>query len=287
MLKETFELNNGRVIPKIGLGTWLLDNDQAEKAVISAIRLGYRMIDTAQAYENEESVGRGVKASGAARSSLFIGSKIAAENKSYASAAASIDESLQKMHLDYLDQMIIHSPQPWKEVNQSSNRYQEENLEVWRALCDAQKAGKVLSIGVSNFNESDLQNILDHSDTVPQMNQILCHISNTPQALIDFCKRNHILPEAYSPIAHGMALKNPKIAAIAEKYNVSPAQLCVRYDIQLGLVALPKTANPEHMKNNANVDFNISDQDMEVLKNIEHIKDYGDSSFFPIFGGKL
>ena len=187
--------------------------------------------------------------------------------------------------LAYLDQMIIHSPQPWSEFR-VEKRYFEENKEVWRALEDAQAAGKIRVIGVSNFLKDDLENLLSGCRVKPMVNQILLHISNTDLKLIDFCKSQGILVEAYSPIAHGEALKNPAIAEMAAKYHVSAAQLCIRYVIQLGTVALPKTANPEHMANNADVDFVISDADMEILKHMDHIADYGDFNMFPVFSGK-
>lgn len=291
VMDETYELNNGVRVPRIGLGTWLMDDDEAREAVKSAVDCGYRMIDTAQAYGNEAGVGEGVRQAmeehGLAREDVFVASKVAAEIKTYEGASASIDETLRRMGLDYLDQMIIHSPQPWKEVNQSDDRHEQGNLEAFRALADAQRAGKVRAIGVSNFNEHDLRNILDNADAKPQVNQVLAHISNTPADLIAYCQARGIQVEAYSPIAHGAVLDNPQVAAVAQRYGVSVAQLCVRYDLQLGLLPLPKTANPEHMRSDAQVDFVISDEDMAALEGIEHIKDYGDSSFFPVFGGKL
>ena len=213
--------------------------------------------------------------------------KVAAEHKDYESAARSIDESLAAMGLDYLDMMIIHSPQPWVEVNQSDDRYFEGNLEVWRALTDAYKAGKIRAIGVSNFQKEDIDNIWDNAEVKPMVNQVLCHISNTPLGLIDYCQSKGIVMEAYSPVAHGEALKNPKIAEMAAKYGVTIPQLCIRYDLQLGTITLPKTANPEHMKSNADVDFEISSEDMEALKHVERIHDYGDAGIFPVYGGKL
>ena len=284
---ETFTLVNGIQIPKLGLGTWLMNNAEAAQAVRDAVKLGYRHIDTAQAYENEKGVGEGVRTCGVAREELFITTKVAAECKSYESAAASIDGSLAELGLDYIDLMIIHSPQPWMEVNQSDNRYYKENLEAWRALEDAYKAGKIKAIGVSNFLIDDLKNIIDNCEIKPMVNQILCHISNTPVELVDFCNENGIQLEAYSPVAHGAVLGNEAIKAVADKYGVSIPQLCLKYDIQLGMVVIPKTANPAHMESNAALDFTISDEDMEMLKNFEHIKDYGAHSFFPVFGGKL
>lgn len=285
ILNEKYKMNNGLEIPKVALGTWLIDDDKAAEAVREAVKIGYRHIDTAQAYLNERGVGEGIRTCGLPREEIFITSKVAAENKTYDSAAKSIEETLEKTGLEYIDMMIIHCPQPWAEVGKSENRYYRENKEVWRALEDAVNAGKVKTIGVSNFLEKDIENILDGCKIKPAVNQILAHISNTPFALIDYCKNKDILVEAYSPIAHGEILRNGEIIKIADKYGVSVPQLCIKYDLQLGMVVLPKTDNPEHMKTNSELDFTISDEDMSFLKNIEHIRDYGKSSVFPIFKG--
>ena len=285
ILNETYTLANGMTIPKLGLGTWFIDDDKAAQAVREAVKLGYRLIDTAQAYGNERGVGEGVCTCGLPREQLFVASKVAAELKDYDSAAKSIDETLNKMGLDYLDQIIIHSPQPWTEFR-VEKRYFEENRAVWRALEDAQAAGKVKVIGVSNFLRDDLENLLSDCRVRPMVNQILLHISNTDKDLVDYCKEQNIQVEAYSPIAHGEALKNPAIAAMAQKYGVTAAQLCIRYVIQLGTVALPKTADPAHMKDNAAVDFVISDADMDALVHMDRIQSYGDFNVFPVFSGK-
>ena len=285
ILQETYKLENGVTIPKLGLGTWCIDNDKAAQAVRTAVALGYRLIDTAQAYKNEQGVGEGIRSCGVPREELFVASKVAAELKTYEAAAASIEETLKKMGLDYLDQMIIHAPQPWSEFR-DTKRYFAENKAVWRALEDAQAAGKVRVIGVSNFLQDDLENLLSDCRVQPMVNQILLHISNTDQELLNFCKEQHIQVEAYSPIAHGEALKNPVIAQMAKKYGVSVAQLCVRYVLQLGTVALPKTADPQHMAENAAVDFVLTSEDMAALMQMEHIANYGEFSFFPVFSGK-
>lgn len=285
ILQETYKLENGVTIPKLGLGTWCIDNDKAAQAVRTAVALGYRLIDTAQAYKNEQGVGEGIRSCGVPREELFVASKVAAELKTYEAAAASIEETLEKMGLDYLDQMIIHAPQPWSEFR-DTKRYFAENKAVWRALEDAQAAGKVRVIGVSNFLQDDLENLLSDCRVKPMVNQILLHISNTDQELLNFCKEQHIQVEAYSPIAHGEALKNPVIAQMAKKYGVSAAQLCVRYVLQLGTVALPKTADPQHMAENAAVDFVLTPEDMAALMQMEHIANYGEFSFFPVFSGK-
>lgn len=277
-------LRNGIKIPVLGLGTWFIDDDKADKAVISAVKIGYRHIDTAQAYGNERGIGAGVKACGIPREELFITSKVAAEAKTYDAAAKSIDETLQKMELDYIDLMLIHSPQPWAEWR-DEKRYFEENIQVWKALEDAYKAGKIKAIGVSNFLMDDLENLLAHCEIKPMVNQLLIHIGNTPAELIAYCKEQGIVVEAYSPIAHGEALKNETIVEMAQKYGVSVPQLCIKYVLNLGTVALPKTANVEHMQNNANLNFEISNEDMDVLKAL-NFKDYGEYSLFPVFSGK-
>lgn len=286
MFHQTITLANGVSVPQLALGTWLIENGRTADAVRSAVELGYRHVDTAQAYENEQGVGEGIRTCGVPRDQLFVTTKVAAEHN-YRTAMAGIDGSLRVMGLDYIDLMIIHSPQPWMEVNQSDDRYYEGNLEAWRALTDAYKAGKLRAIGVSNFLQGDIENLWNRAEVKPMVNQVLCHVSNTPLELIDYCQGRGIVMEAYSPVAHGEALKNPEIAEMAAKYGVSVPQLCIRYDIQLGMIVLPKTANPAHMKANAEVDFVISDEDMETLKHVEHIRDYGEHGFFPVFGGRL
>lgn len=285
LLNENYTLSNGVKIPKIGLGTWLIPDGEAAQAVRDAVAMGYRHIDTAQAYGNERGVGEGVRTCGVPREEIFVTSKVAAEHKTYESVAKSIDESLAKLGIDYIDLMIIHCPQPWAEFR-GERRYFTENKEVWRALEKAYKDSKVKAIGVSNFLVDDLENILDGCKVKPMVNQILTHITNTPLELINFCREHGILCEAYSPIAHGEALKNRLILSVAEKYSVTPAQLCVRYALQLGMVVLPKTSNPEHMKNNADIEFEISAEDMDILELAEKIKDYGEHSYFPVFSGK-
>lgn len=277
-------LSNGIKIPVLGLGTWFIDDDKADKAVISAVKIGYRHIDTAQAYSNERGVGAGIKDCGISREDIFVTSKVAAEAKTYDSAAKSIDESLEKMGLQYIDLMLIHSPQPWAEWR-NDKRYFEENIQVWEALEDAYTAGKVKAIGVSNFLIDDLESLLANCKIKPMVNQLLIHIGNTPTALIEFCKKQNIVVEAYSPIAHGEALKNNTIAAMAQKYGVSVPQLCIKYTLNLGTVALPKTSNPKHMQDNANLDFIISSEDMKILMALD-FKDYGEYSYFPVFSGK-
>lgn len=283
ILNETYTLANGHPIPKLGFGTWFIDDGVAAQAVQDAIGIGYRNIDTAQAYGNERGVGEGVRSSGVPRDELYVSSKLAAEIKDYDGAVAAIDGSLTLMGLEYLDLMMIHSPQPWKDWRGGS--YAEGNREAWRALEEAHDAGKLRSIGVSNFERADLENIFSVCTVPPQVNQVLVHVGNTPTELLGFCTENNLLVEAYSPIAHGEILGNEEVRVMAERYSVTVPQLCIRYTLQLGTVPLPKTTNPEHMRTNADVDFVISDADMETLHRMR-VTDYGTSGKFPVFSGK-
>ncbi len=285
ILEESYTLSNGVEIPKLGLGTWFISNEDVVQAVKEAARIGYRHIDTAQAYGNESGVGEGIKAFGLKREEMFVTTKLAAEVKSYKEASASIDGSIKKLEVDYIDLMIIHSPKPWAKFLEEEP-YLEGNREAWRALEEAYNGGKLRAIGVSNFEKSDLDNILNSCSVKPMVNQILAHISNTPKELIQYNQQSGILVEAYSPFGHGELFKNDEIRVIADKYKVSASQLAIRYCLQLDLLPLPKTANPQHMKTNSEVDFVISEEDMNFLKNMEKIEHYGEAGRFPVFGGK-
>lgn len=286
ILDDTFTLANGVTIPKLGLGTWMIDDTVVAQAVRAATEIGYRHLDTAQGYGNERGVGEGVRSSGLPRDQLFVTTKIDAAHKTYAAAAASIDGSLQALGLDMIDLMIIHSPQPWTDFREGEHFF-EGNLEAWQALEEAYEAGKLRAIGVSNFERADLDNLLDHGRIAPMVNQVLAHIGNTPFELIDYCQSRGILVEAYSPVAHGAILDNPEVAAIAARYQVSVPQLSIRYCLQLDTLPLPKTANPDHLRSNAQLDFEISDADMDVLKAVPPLTNYGEANMFPVYGGKL
>lgn len=285
ILEEAFTLSNGVTIPKLGLGTWRIEDGTVAQVIRSGAALGYRHFDTAQAYANEHGVGVGVRASGIARDEIFVTTKLAAECKSYADAKERIDGSLSALGLDHIDLMLIHSPQPWSEFREAE-QFHEGNLEAWRALEEAYGAGKLRAIGVSNFERPDLDNLFDNGAVKPMVNQILAHVGNTPFDLIDYSRSKSMLVEAYSPVAHGAVLKDVALAALASKYAVGIPQFCIRYCLQLGLLPLPKTVNPHHMRSNADVDFVISEADMTTLRDAAHGTDYGEASIFPVFGKK-
>lgn len=283
IINETYTLSNGVEIPKLGLGTWFIEDDSAAQAVRDAIAVGYRNIDTAQAYGNERGVGEGIRTAGVARDELFVSTKLAAEIKDYEGAVAAIDASLATMGLDYIDLMLIHSPQPWEDFR--GGDYSEGNRAAWRALEEALNAGKLRAIGVSNFRQSDLESLLEGAEVTPHVNQLLVHVGNTPAELMEYCSEKGILVEAYSPMAHGEMMKNAEVTAMAERYGVSVPQLCIRYTLDLGTVSLPKTSNPEHMRSNAQVDFTISEEDLDTLRGLTH-REYGEFAFFPVYSGK-
>jgi diketogulonate reductase-like aldo/keto reductase len=269
MLNKTVSFYNGVQIPIIGLGTWQTPNDIAARVVKEGIEVGYIHIDTAAAYRNEKGVGEGIKLSGVDRKKLFITTKIPAELKSYKEAKESIQRSLELLDLDYIDLIIIHCPTPWNEYARRTKDYFKENVEVYRALEEAYEEGKLRAIGVSNFSIADIQNIMDHCKIKPMINQIPWFIGCRDEKLKEFCNKNQILVESYSPLGTGRIIDKPEIVKMAEKYNVTPAQLCIRFALQDVDITLPKTTHKERMIENAKVDFEISKDDFELLKSLK------------------
>lgn len=272
ILQENYMLHNGVAIPKVALGTWQVSNEDVVNSVKTALSLGYRHIDTAAAYQNEQGVGRALKESGIARESVFLTTKIPAEVKSYAEAKAVIEASLSNLGTDSIDLMLIHSPKPWPELFMGSEKtYFEENLSVWKAMEEAYTAGKLRAIGVSNFEISDIENIIKHASIKPHANQIRVHIGHAPKENIAYCQRNEIVVMAFSPNATGHLSGNETIESVAKKYGVSVSQLGSRYDLQLGVLPLPRSTKADHIQQNSHLDFVISDEDMEVLAQVPEI----------------
>lgn len=273
MLNENYRLVNGVEVPKIALGTWQISDEEVERVVEDALDIGYRHIDTAYGYGNEKGIGRAIKKSKINREQLFITTKIPAECKNYEEAKKCILESLKNLDTTYIDLLLIHAPKPWAEVfSQSDKMYFKENLEVWKAMEEVYKKGNVRAIGVSNFDRIDIDNIINNSEIQPQVNQIRVHIGHTPKDVIEYCEKNMILIQAFSPNATGKLAGHPVISKIAEKYQVSIPQLSIRYNLQLGTLPLPKTTKKVHMIENANVNFVITKEDVVLLSQIEEIE---------------
>ncbi len=254
-------------VPEIGFGTWLIENKDAYECVSNAIKCGYTHIDSAQDYGNEVEVGRAIRECGLPREQIYLTTKVASHHKSYEAAKKSIEESLRKLDIGYIDLMLIHCPCPWSEYDTRNKTYYKENLEVWKAMSEFYEKGLIKAIGVSNFTIEDIKNINEHSDVKVMFNQIPVFVGCTNIPLIEYCMKENIIVEAYSPIAHGRALNSSLIQQMSAKYHTNPALLCIAYTLQLGCVSLPKASKLEHMKANiAPIDFVISKQDMELLK---------------------
>ncbi|MCU0459006.1 MAG: aldo/keto reductase [Bacteroidales bacterium] len=262
-----FTLANGVNIPAIGFGTWQIPSgDVAYNSVREAIKAGYRHIDTAQAYGNEASVGKAILDSGIDRSEIFVTSKLPAEIKSYEQAVRRAEFTMKKIGLGYIDLYLIHAPWPWSEIGAD---YARENIEVWKAMEEFCESGKTRSIGISNFNVRDTEAILETCRIRPTVNQIKLHIGHPQEEITAFCRRNNILVEGYSPLATGRILGNGEIARIAGKYGKTVAQVSVRYVLQKGALPLPKSVHPEYIKQNFDVNFEISGEDMVRLDSLK------------------
>lgn len=261
-LTDCYELINGVKVPCIGFGTWKMPEEIASNAVKCAIENGYRHIDTAAAYQNEEYVGLGIKNSGISREEIFLVSKLPNDDHGYKNAIASCEKSLKRLGVDYLDSYLIH----WPVLVQNEGRVEEDLCDTWRAFETLYKEGKLRSMGTSNFLEEHIEIIKKNFSTYPMINQVQMHPQNPQEEMIEYCKQNKILPEAWSPLIQGQAFKRELLIEMAEKYNVTIAQLCVRFIVQKGAVPIPKSATPERIINNADVfSFNISQEDMEEI----------------------
>lgn len=264
ILTDTYQLTNGVKIPKVGFGMWQVPTgDTAYNAAAAALKAGYRHIDTAKAYQNEADVGRAIRDSGIPRQDIFVTSKLPGQTKSYDGAMADFKSTMQQLDIDYLDLYLVHAPWPWDEIGKDCDK---ENIEVWRAMEDIYATGKVKAIGVSNFNVHDLQNILPTAKVAPMVDQIQYYVGYTEPKITTFAKNHSMLVEAYSPLATGDLLQNSKMQQLAGKYQVSTAQLALRFCLQNGILPLPKAVNEAHIKSNTQLDFEISEADMATLK---------------------
>lgn len=264
-ITETFTLNNGLKMPKVGFGTWQTKPGQETyDAVNNALKAGYRFIDTAKAYRNEKSVGEALHDADVKLEDIFVQTKLPAESKSYDATMADFESSLTALDLDYVDSYIIHAPWPWAQMG---SNHDAENREVWRAMQDIYRSGRAKSVGVSNFNSADLENLLtwDGLTVKPAVDQIQYYVGHTQKTVVQTAEANQIVVQAYSPLATGGLLDNASLKALADKYQVSVPQLALRFIIQNGVAPLPKARAMAHVEANAQLDFEIDDQDMATL----------------------
>lgn len=269
IINDTYTLNNGVKIPKVAFGTWQIkDGEDAYNSVKYALEAGYRHIDTAFAYGNEQSVGKAIKDSGIDRKELFIVTKLPAEIKTFEGALEHFNKSLKALGVEYIDLYLIHAPWPWSDVGSD---HTAGNVEVWKAFCQLYESNKVRSIGVSNFHPENVEPLINATGVVPAVNQIRYFIGNTQNRICEYCKSKGILIEAYSPLATGELLTNGALDEIAAKYNKSVAKLCLRYCLQKGVLPLPKSTHKERIIDNTDLDFIISDEDMNYLDSLHHI----------------
>jgi diketogulonate reductase-like aldo/keto reductase len=267
VLNSFFVLSNGVKIPKLGFGTWQINpGEDAYNAVSMALANGYRHIDTAEGYKNESSVGKAIKDSGLRREEVFITSKLESHIKTYEGAKKAFAKTLKALGTDYLDLFIIHAPWPWSEMGKNCD---EGNVQAYKAMEELYMLGKIRAIGVSNFEIEHLENIIKNCDIIPHVNQIGHFIGIDHKDLIEYCEEKEIFIIAYSPLGIGYLLSNEIIKEVAKKYEVSPAQICIRYLLQKGMAPIPKSVHEERIIQNSEVDFVIEDCDMEVLDKIK------------------
>lgn len=267
--ENVFVLKNGVKVPEIGFGTWQIPNEEAFDSVTMALKNGYTHIDTAFGYQNEENVGKAVREFDIAREDVFVTSKLEASIKDYDGTIKQFNETMDNLGLDYLDLYLIHAPRPWGE---KGTDHTEGNIQAWKAMETLYNDGKIRSIGVSNFSISDIQAIIDNCDIVPMVNQIPFYIGRDQKDLIAFCNEHSILVEAYSPLATGDLLNSPELKAIADNYDRTPAQICIKYCLQKGTLPLPKSTHESRIIENAQMDFEIDEADMKKLDAMEDVR---------------
>ena len=265
---NTYRLNNGLEIPVLGFGTWkAADGKEAYEAVLAALKAGYRHIDTAAYYQNEESVGRAIQDSGLSREKLFVTTKLWNTNHTYEEAQAALDESLKKLGLDYVDLYLIHWPNP--KPLREEDAWKERNAEVWRAMADMVKAGKVRSIGVSNFLPHHLEALLKTAQIIPAVNQIRLSPGVYQKEAIEASRKQGILLEAWGPFGQGELFQNKHVKEMATRYGKTVAQLALAWSLQEGFLPLPKSVTPERIASNLDCfDFELTQEDCDYLKNL-------------------
>lgn len=265
-LSDTFKIYNGVEIPCMGLGTWQSKDEIARISVLSALSHGYKLIDTAAAYGNERGVGAGIKDSGMKREEIFVTSKLRNADHGYKATLDAFDLTMSKLGLDYLDLYLIHWPNPV----QFRSTWKKAMQDTWKAFEELYEAGKICAIGVSNFMPHHIEALMETAKIKPMVNQLKLCPGITQPEIVDYCSKNGILVEAYSPFGTGTVFGSEKMQELAKKYNKTVGQLCLRWCWQMGFVSLPKSANPMRIKDNAQIfDFEIEKADMDIISALE------------------
>jgi diketogulonate reductase-like aldo/keto reductase len=264
---DSYTLNNNTRIPKLGYGTFQTPDDASGvEAMVNAIQLGYRHIDTAQSYRNEKSVGAAIALAQVARDELFITTKVANSVNGYEQTLESLDQSLVDLGLEYLDMVLIHWPSPQRYRDQ----WQSRNREVWRALETYYAEGKIKAIGISNFRTHHIAELLKTATVLPAVNQIRLCPGDVDEETVAVCRKHNMLLEAYSPLGQGLIFDVEEIAVMAAKYEKTPAQLALRWSLQMGFLPLPKTVSIERMQSNLSIfDFELDQDDVDLLTHLE------------------
>lgn len=267
---KKLKLYNGIEIPEIGFGTWhIKDEKELEFSIKTAVENGYTHIDTASKYKNEELIGNTIEKYNIPRENLFITSKLWNEDKGYDNTIKAFQETLDRLKTDYLDLYLIHWPM-------TADNWEELNAETWRAFEDLYKMGKVKAIGVSNFMVQHMESLRKTANILPMVDQIEFHPGMMQKEILEYCRNNNIVVEAWSPLGSGRMLDNEDLKRIAYKYKKSVAQICVRWCVQNNVIPLPKSTHLERIKDNIDIyDFKISDEDMEYINNMEYFAGSG------------
>ena len=263
---NNFKLANGVEVPIIGLGTWQATHGkEAENAVKTALKVGYRHIDTAAAYENEESIGRAIEESGIKRENLFVTTKLWNNTRGYDHTLKAIESSLENLGLSYIDLYLIHWPNPLK----FRTTWEQANAESWRAMEDLYNKGKIRAIGVSNFRPKHLKSLFKTAKIAPMVNQIRLCPGDVNTETVEFCEEKNILLQGYSPFGTGKIFDIPELIKVAERYDKTVAQICIRWSLQMGFNPLPKSTTPERISENIDVfDFEITEKDIGYINSL-------------------
>lgn len=261
-ITDTFKIYNGVEIPCMGLGTWQSKDDIAASAVLSALSLGYRLIDTAAAYGNEKGVGAGIKQSGLKREEIFVTSKLRNADHGYKATLEAFQGTMERLGLEYLDLYLIHWPNPV----QFRTHWEESTVGTWAAFEELYKAGKIRAIGISNFMPHHIETLMKTATVKPMVNQLKLCPGITQPEIVKYCNENGILVEAYSPFGTGTVFGNEEMKKLSAKYGKSIGQICLKWSLQMGWLPLPKSANPMRIKENGEIfDFDLTAEDMNII----------------------